>query len=53
LKGNVTVIHIAHRIHLLQGCDMILVMDDGKIVAQGNFKDLIHSNALLRNSYNP
>ena len=37
-----TVIMIAHHLQMVQGCQTILVMDNGKIVEYGNYEDLIN-----------
>ena len=41
MKGRTTFI-IAHRIRSLMQADLILVLDDGKIIQQGVHKELIH-----------
>lgn len=40
LKGDKTVIAIAHRLSTLKGCDRILFMEDGEIKDTGTFKEL-------------
>lgn len=40
LKGKYTIIIIAHRLSTIKFADMIYLMDKGKIVAEGNFKQL-------------
>ena len=40
---NTTVFIIAQRISSIQDADVILVMDNGKIIAQGNHKELMKS----------
>ena len=40
LKGQITVVMIAHRLSTLKGCDNIIFMKDGKIKNSGSFKDL-------------
>ena len=41
LKGNVTMIVIAHRLSTLQHCDRIYRLEQGKIVAVGSYQDII------------
>ena len=40
LKGQITVVMIAHRLSTLKGCDNIIFMKDGKIKNSGSFKEL-------------
>lgn len=40
LHGNVTVILVAHRVQTLQHVDKIFVIKEGKIIEQGNYKNL-------------
>jgi ABC-type bacteriocin/lantibiotic exporter with double-glycine peptidase domain len=39
-----TRIVIAHRLSTIRNCDRILVMDEGKIVEEGTYEDLIAQN---------
>ncbi|WP_441000585.1 ABC transporter ATP-binding protein [Fodinibius sp. SL11] len=48
LKGERTLIMIAHRLTTVKNCDMLYFMEDGKIVEQGNYDDLVHSNVRFR-----
>ena len=41
LKGDKTMIVIAHRLTTLQHCDRIYELKDGKIVSVGSYKDLV------------
>ena len=41
LKGNVTMIVIAHRLSTLQHCDRIYSLKEGKIVAVGSYQDIM------------
>lgn len=50
LKGT-TVIIIAQRIASVMDADRIVVMDDGKINAVGNHKELLSSNEIYREVY--
>jgi ATP-binding cassette, subfamily B, bacterial PglK len=44
LRNDITIIIIAHRLSTVRECDQIYLVDDGKIVAQGNFLELIKKN---------
>jgi ATP-binding cassette subfamily C protein len=48
LKGERTLIMIAHRLTTVKNCDMLYFMEDGKIVEQGTYDDLVHSNVRFR-----
>jgi ABC-type bacteriocin/lantibiotic exporter with double-glycine peptidase domain len=47
LKGKVTVIVIAHRLTTVQNADVVYVMNEGKIAAQGKFSELAQSNPIV------
>jgi ABC-type multidrug transport system fused ATPase/permease subunit len=40
-----TIIIIAHRLSTIRECDMIYLMDQGQIAAQGTYSELLQSNA--------
>ena len=40
-KYQMTVIVIAHRLSTLVNCDTIFVMQDGAIIEQGNYQELL------------
>ena len=44
LRNDITIIIIAHRLSTIRECDQIYLVDDGKIIAQGNFLELIQKN---------
>lgn len=44
---GVTRISIAHRISTIRDCDVIYVMDKGRVVESGNYDDLIAANGLF------
>jgi len=46
-----TSIVISHRIAAVEDCDLIIVMDDGKIVEQGNHEKLLSVNGLYASFY--
>ena len=43
-----TVIIIAHRLTTVKNCDIIYLVDKGKIIAQGTYDELMNSNASFR-----
>lgn len=47
LHGMVTTITIAHRFTTVIGCDSILLLNHGKLEAEGNYDDLIQSSSLF------
>ncbi|MEI7615627.1 MAG: ABC transporter ATP-binding protein [Actinomycetota bacterium] len=52
LMKNRTSFIIAHRLSTIRNADMILVMDNGDIVEQGNHKDLLARNGFYASLYN-
>ncbi len=44
LSKDKTIIMIAHRISTIKNCDNVVVMENGKIVAQGSYEALKNSN---------
>jgi len=46
LRGQVTVIMIAHRHSTIQTCDEIIVLDGGRIVGRGQFDELVERGVL-------
>lgn len=47
LKGKVTILVIAHRLTTVQNADVVYVMNEGKIVANGKFSELIKTNPIV------
>lgn len=45
LAGKKTILTIAHRLTTLRGCDVIYVMDKGRIVEQGTYDELSKGSA--------
>ncbi len=43
-----TVIIVAHRLPTVKGCDIIYLIDKGKIIAQGTYDELMSSSATFR-----
>ena len=51
MKGRTTIV-IAHRLSTIQNADVILVMNNGKIVQRGTHNELINQNGLYRSLNN-
>ena len=51
MKGRTTFI-VAHRLSTIKEADTILVMNDGKIIEQGNHESLLAANGFYANLYN-
>ncbi|MGG7213896.1 ABC transporter ATP-binding protein [Clostridium nigeriense] len=51
MEGRTSFI-VAHRLSTIREADLILVMKDGKIIEQGNHKDLLSKNGFYANLYN-
>jgi ABC-type bacteriocin/lantibiotic exporter with double-glycine peptidase domain len=47
LRGKATVVVIAHRLTTVQNADVVYVMNEGKIVANGKFSELTKSNPIV------
>jgi subfamily B ATP-binding cassette protein MsbA len=52
LKGEYTIIIIAHRLSTIRNCDNIVLLDKGKITAQGNYKVLIKNSTEFKDIIN-
>lgn len=48
LRGESTVIVIAHRLRTVRECDVIFELDDGKVVASGTYQDLVRTSERFR-----
>ena len=47
LKGQVTVVVVAHRLSTVRHCDRLVFMEDGRVVAQGTFDDVRAANPMF------
>ena len=48
ISGGKTILLIAHRLTTLQECDTIFLLNEGKLIDQGNFQYLMESNLTFR-----
>lgn len=48
LKGQYTIIMIAHRLSTIKNADRIVVLNEGRINAIGNFKELVNTSPKFR-----
>jgi ATP-binding cassette subfamily C protein len=44
MRGQVTVVVIAHRLNTIQHADKVILLQDGKVHDAGTFKELIARN---------
>lgn len=51
MKGEYTILIIAHRLSTVVGADRIMLVDDGKIVATGTHKELLKKNKIYKHLY--
>ena len=51
MKGRTSFI-IAHRLSTIKNADMILVMNEGNIIEQGNHEELMEKNGFYAELYN-
>lgn len=52
MKGEYTIVIVAHRLSTIIDADRILVIDDGKVIEEGTHKQLIKSSKIYKNLYN-
>jgi ABC-type multidrug transport system fused ATPase/permease subunit len=48
LAGNKTIIMVAHRLTTVRGCDLVYVMEHGRIVERGTYEELLASSPRFR-----
>jgi ABC-type multidrug transport system fused ATPase/permease subunit len=49
MRGKVTVVLIAHRLNTIQRSEQVFLINEGKIVAAGEFTELLKSNPTVQN----
>ncbi len=52
LKGNRTIITIAHRLSTVKNCDCLYMMKHGKIITKGTYNELLQKNEEFREMAN-
>lgn len=52
MKGEYTIVIVAHRLSTIIDADRILVLDDGCVVEEGTHKQLIKTSKIYKNLYN-
>ena len=48
LSGQKTIIAISHNVSTIDHCDQIFLMDEGKLVARGTYRELAANNVMFR-----
>lgn len=48
LRGDRTIIMIAHRLTTVKNCDIIYMMDKGQVIAQGTYDELLQTSSEFR-----
>jgi ATP-binding cassette subfamily C protein len=48
LKGEKTIIMIAHRLTTVKNCDTIHLMKDARVIASGTYSELVHTSPEFR-----
>lgn len=52
LKGEYTILIVAHRLSTIIDSDRIFVVEDGKIVDSGSHRELLKKSEIYKNLYN-
>lgn len=48
LKGRMTIIVIAHRLSTIRNADKVMVLESGKVIQEGEYKQLAQTKGALR-----
>ena len=48
LAGRKTIVMVAHRLTTVRGCDLICIMEEGRIVERGSYEELMGSSQRFR-----
>ena len=49
LESKPTILMIAHRLSTVKYCDSIVLLENGKVVAEGSYEDLLKNSPSFRN----
>ena len=52
IENKTSIISIAHRLTTLQNCDKILVFNNGQIIQNGKYNELIETKGIFQDMYN-
>jgi ABC-type multidrug transport system fused ATPase/permease subunit len=48
LRGSTTILMVAHRMSTVRHCDSVVLIEDGKVRAEGTFEELLKTSSLFR-----
>lgn len=48
LRQNLTIVSVAHRLSTVRRCDKLLILEGGRITAEGSFEELVEQSDFLR-----
>ena len=48
IRADTTIILVAHRLTTVKDCDLILLMEQGRLIAQGSYDELVATNETFR-----
>lgn len=48
LSGQKTIVMIAHRLKTVKNCDVIYLMEQGRVIEQGTYQQLINNNSMFK-----
>jgi len=49
MRGQVTVVLIAHRLNTVKRADLVLLIENGRVMATGTFPELLKTNEMVKN----
>jgi ATP-binding cassette subfamily B protein len=48
LNRDFTILIIAHRLTTVRDCDIVIELQEGRVIAQGTYAQLLHTSATFR-----